>query len=201
MSNDNWERQRFIFELLKQQTIFRYWKKEQFVCQTGICAWCKKPLMYRYAEVDHIVALFSGGMSDAKNLVLAHHTCNKNKGTLIRYVRPNWIKENKFDDKLGAKYELLLQEHKVEKSVDSAKSPDVKYFYSDNPHIGRDAPRRSTTSYTLPRSVSKSTTAAHRCCDCCNFYTCPAEFRYNIFQQYDRLGQKHFKQSTNCQPD
>ena len=115
--NEQWKEQRFIYELLKQQPIFRSWKKEQFVCQTGKCAYCKKPMQYRYTETDHFVSLYRGGTSEAKNMILVHHSCNKYKGTKTYSNDLSWIKINKYDQAVNDKYQKLLEEHDINKPV------------------------------------------------------------------------------------
>ncbi len=106
--SENWENERYIFEKLKQTKIFKYWKKTQFDCQVGRCAWCGKPMQYRYTETDHVTPLYYGGKSDASNLVLCHHSCNKNKSTASGFKRPDWIKKNSYDDAVTRKYNSLL---------------------------------------------------------------------------------------------
>ena len=105
--SDNWENERYIYEKLKQENVFKYWKKVQFDCQTGKCAWCEKPMQYRYAETDHIKPLYYGGTSEAHNLVLCHHNCNKQKSTRMDYARPHWIKPNRYDVGVNGRYRTL----------------------------------------------------------------------------------------------
>ena len=105
--SDNWENERYIYEKLKQENVFKYWKKVQFDCQTGKCAWCKKPMQYRYAETDHIKPLYYGGTSEAHNLVLCHHNCNTRKSTRMNYARPDWIKPNRYDVGVNGRYRTL----------------------------------------------------------------------------------------------
>ena len=62
--SENWEEERYFYEKLKQTKIFRYWKRVQFDCQTGKCAYCGKPMQYRYTETDHIKPLYYGGTSE-----------------------------------------------------------------------------------------------------------------------------------------
>ena len=103
----NWENERYLYEKLKQTQIFRQWKKAQFDCQVGKCAWCEKPMQYRYTETDHVKPLYYGGNSEAKNLVLCHHKCNKEKSTSVVHERPEWIKKNGFDEAITKKYHEL----------------------------------------------------------------------------------------------
>ena len=109
--SENWENERFIYEKLKQTRIFRTWKHAQFDCQLGKCAWCGKPMQYRYAETDHVKPLYYGGKSEASNLVLCHHKCNKDKSTVTNYERPDWIKANCYDHAVTEKYEALVNEY------------------------------------------------------------------------------------------
>lgn len=108
---ERWKEQRFIYELLKQQPIFRSWKKEQFICQTGKCALCQKPMQYRYAETDHFFSLHRGGTSESKNMVLAHHSCNKYKSTKIYSNDLSWIKQNRYAQAVDEKYSSLMNEY------------------------------------------------------------------------------------------
>ena len=103
----NWENERYLYEKLKQTQIFRQWKKAQFDYQVGKCAWCKKPMQYRYTETDHVKPLYYGGNSEAKNLVLCHHKCNKKKSTSVVHKRPEWIKKNEYDEVVTNKYHEL----------------------------------------------------------------------------------------------
>ena len=105
-----WENERYLFEKLKQTQIFRYWKKTQFDCQTGKCAYCEKPMQYRWTETDHIKPLYYGGNSEPLNLVLCHHNCNQRKSTKMYYKRPEWIKQNKYDVGISGKYHALQKE-------------------------------------------------------------------------------------------
>ena len=118
--SSDWENERFIFEKLKSTKIFKSWKKTQFDCQVGRCAWCGKPMQYRYTETDHVTPLYYGGNSEAKNMVLCCHKCNKNKSTSTRYKRPDWIKTNSYDDAVTAKYYKLVYEF-FPKETDSPK--------------------------------------------------------------------------------
>ena len=123
--SEDWENERFIFEKLKQTQIFRYWKRTQFDCQVGKCAWCGKPMQYRYAETDHIEPLYYGGKSEATNLVLCHHNCNKNKSTASGYNRPEWIKKNNYDDAVTRKYKSLVVELLPEKRETTEKDYNI----------------------------------------------------------------------------
>ncbi|MBR5418695.1 HNH endonuclease [Candidatus Saccharibacteria bacterium] len=102
--SEKWEDERYLFEKLKQEPVFRRWKKEQFDCQRGKCAICGKPMQYKGTETDHILPLYYGGNSEALNMVLCHHACNKNKSTSTSYSRPKWITENNYADDVSRRY-------------------------------------------------------------------------------------------------
>lgn len=125
--SDKWETERCVYELLKQTAIFKSWKKYQFNCQTGKCAWCGKPMQYRWTETDHIMPLYYGGTSEASNMVLCHHSCNKNKSTKVGYSRPAWITYNYYDTRLNGKYHALLDE------VANGRTPAIRREQQINP--------------------------------------------------------------------
>ena len=102
--SEKWEDERYLFEKLKQEPVFRRWKKEQFDCQRGKCAICGKPMQYRGTETDHILPLYYGGNSEASNMVLCHHSCNRNKSTSTGHSRPEWIIDNSYADSVTNKY-------------------------------------------------------------------------------------------------
>ena len=159
----NWENERYIFEKLKQTKVFRDWKKAQFDCQHGQCAWCKKPMQYRYTETDHIKPLYYGGNSEATNLVICHHSCNKNKSTASGFERPDWVRKNTYDDAVTRKYHSLLDE-----LINEDGKYDDEQIKNVEPHltIGRnekdysygidDAIRAEQIIKTVPRPMKES---------------------------------------------
>ena len=156
--SENWENERYIFEKLKQTQIFKYWKKTQFDCQVGKCAWCEKPMQYRYAETDHVKPLYYGGKSEASNLVLCHHNCNKNKSTASGYKRPEWIKRNSYDEAVTRKYNSLVTELFPEDKKDDS---EQEYSIEPNLTVGRNKDEqvyhyRKVEMTNAPRSASNS---------------------------------------------
>ena len=88
---------------------FRKWKKAQYNCQDGKCAWCgcQLDLHSPYTQVDHLKPLCKGGSpTDFDNLVLACKSCNywckkgnytwrdKNGTVHNGWNKPSWIKDN-----------------------------------------------------------------------------------------------------------
>lgn len=86
-------------------------------------------MQYRYTETDHFVPLFRGGTSDAENMVLVHHNCNKYKGTKTYSNDLSWIKANKYDQAVNDKYQKLLDEHGINKSGVKENSPVAMFDY------------------------------------------------------------------------
>lgn len=163
--SENWENERYIFEKLKQTKIFKYWKKTQFDCQVGRCAWCGKPMQYRYTETDHVTPLYYGGKSDASNLVLCHHSCNKNKSTASGFKRPDWIKKNSYDDAVTRKYNNLLADlMEEEKTIKDECNYTIEPFLTTNQskdeQIFREGYENTQSSYDTrsysSKKVSKS---------------------------------------------
>ena len=102
-----WMQKRAEFDKLKQEKLFKRWKREQYKCQDGKCAWCKKHIKLSDEEthVDHVVPLIYDGDNEFKNLVLTCAECNINKGSKtegfnsgmyskVRNSTPSWIKRN-----------------------------------------------------------------------------------------------------------
>lgn len=110
----NWKVQRYIYEKLKTgNRTFKLWRAEQFDCQLGQCAYCKKPIMKNRNEVDHVKPLYYGGTTSANNMVLACHFCNTRKGSSIEgtYLRgTKWIPSNKYAQSLNDEYARLYRE-------------------------------------------------------------------------------------------
>ncbi|MBR0431896.1 HNH endonuclease [Candidatus Saccharibacteria bacterium] len=148
--SENWENERYIFEKLKQTKIFKYWKKTQFDCQVGRCAWCGKPMQYRYTETDHVTPLYYGGKSDASNLVLCHHNCNKNKSTASGFKRPEWIKKNSYDEAVTRKYNSLLADLMVEnKTIKEERNYTVDPYSSGKNNKSKDDGILNNVLYVL----------------------------------------------------
>lgn len=108
---DCWKEKRNSYAELRQTDNFKKWKLEQYSCQNGRCAWCKRPISLhsQYTHVDHINPLYKGGTNNADNLVLACSYCNKRKGDRqygynderngrAYNSKPTWIKPNKYED-------------------------------------------------------------------------------------------------------
>lgn len=64
--------QRFFDEEQKRILYFR---------QEGLCSKCGKPMLFRGATADHVVAHGQGGKSDIKNAQLLHNKCHKSLNT------------------------------------------------------------------------------------------------------------------------
>lgn len=45
------------------------------------CHYCKRPMLYSMATVDHVVAKSNGGKNSSDNYVLACKRCNNMKGS------------------------------------------------------------------------------------------------------------------------
>ena len=52
----------------------------------GICVWCKRPLEYDEAVLDHIFPLARGGTNDESNLQVLHLSCNQSKGASLEHL-------------------------------------------------------------------------------------------------------------------
>lgn len=63
-------------------------EKLQFKSQKGLCWWCGKPLDRNKYDVDHITPVSRGGSNSARNIVIAHPTCNKRKHNKMAW---EWI--------------------------------------------------------------------------------------------------------------
>ena len=79
---NRWKIKRAAFEEQKKTPFFCDWKREQYSCQFGKCAWCRKPIDLHSpnTHVDHIKPLIWWGTNDYNNLVLACKECNEEKG-------------------------------------------------------------------------------------------------------------------------
>ncbi len=77
-----WEIKRAAFEEQKKTPFFKDWKREQYQCQYGKCAWCRKSIDLHSpdTQVDHIKPLMWWGTNEYDNLVLACKECNEEKG-------------------------------------------------------------------------------------------------------------------------
>lgn len=97
------------FNELKNTETFKKWKKAQYDCQDGKCAWCQCHLDLHspYTQVDHIKPLCQGGSpTDFDNFVLACKSCNyyckkgnytwrDRNGTVHNgWTKPSWIHNN-----------------------------------------------------------------------------------------------------------
>lgn len=141
--SENWEEERYFYEKLKQTKIFRYWKRVQFDCQTGKCAYCGKPMQYRYTETDHIKPLYYGGTSEADNLVLCHHNCNNYKSTRQGYRRPEWIKENSYSLNLTRTYNRIKEGN----AMNEAHSKKMERLEEREELISQKQPQSRKNSY------------------------------------------------------
>lgn len=106
-SDEYWGLISFAYGKIKQTSIFKTWRKEQFDCQFGKCAICNKPMELKFAQVDHIKPRYKKGTNYSNNLALVHKKCNENKSAKTGYTRPDWIKNNKYSEKFDEKvYEI-----------------------------------------------------------------------------------------------
>jgi 5-methylcytosine-specific restriction endonuclease McrA len=55
-------------------------KARLFELSGGKCFWCRVPLTYEDATIDHVVARGRGGSNALENLVLACEPCNQTRG-------------------------------------------------------------------------------------------------------------------------
>jgi len=53
------------------------WKKSK------LCYWCKNPVSYDKASVEHIIPLSKGGLNNRNNYALAHQECNLKRGNKV----------------------------------------------------------------------------------------------------------------------
>ena len=109
-SEEYWGLISFAYGKIKQTTIFKLWRKEQFDCQFGKCAICNKPMELRFAQVDHIKPRYKKGTNYSNNLALVHKKCNELKGAKSGYERPDWIKSNKYSEGLDEKVYEITEE-------------------------------------------------------------------------------------------
>lgn len=106
-SEEYWGLISFAYGKIKQTSIFKLWRREQFDCQFGKCAICGKPMEIRFAQVDHIKPRYKKGTNYSNNLALVHKDCNMKKGAKIGFEKPAWMKDNKYSEKLDEKvYEI-----------------------------------------------------------------------------------------------
>ena len=109
-SEEYWGLISFAYGKIKQTSIFKLWRREQFDCQFGKCAICGKPMEIRFAQVDHIKPRYKKGTNYSNNLALVHKDCNMKKGAKIGFEKPTWMKENKYSEKLDEKvYEITKE--------------------------------------------------------------------------------------------
>ena len=113
-SEEYWGLISFAYSKIKQTGIFKLWRKEQFDCQFGKCAICNKPMEFRFAQVDHIKPRYKKGTNYSNNLALVHKKCNELKGAKSGYERPNWIRSNKYSEKLDEKVYEITEEIRVD---------------------------------------------------------------------------------------
>ncbi|MBO7657114.1 HNH endonuclease [Candidatus Saccharibacteria bacterium] len=110
---EEWKQKRLEFEELKKTPLFKKWKKEEFKCQHGRCAWCgrKISLYDSRTQIDHIVPLYYDGDNSLDNLVICCLDCNRFKGAKYRgfnssmdnsktNFKPQWIEHNRYTDDL-----------------------------------------------------------------------------------------------------
>lgn len=105
----NTDKLRAEFEQFKTTETYKKWRKAQYNCQNGQCAWCKCHLDLHspYTQTDHIKPLCQGGSpTDLDNLVLACKSCNywykkgnytwrDRNGTVHNgWSKPSWIRNN-----------------------------------------------------------------------------------------------------------
>lgn len=109
-SEEYWGLISFAYSKIKQTNIFKLWRREQFDCQFGKCAICNKPMEFKFTQVDHIKPRYKKGNNYSANLALVHKKCNENKGADTGYTRPDWIKSNKYSDKLDEKVYEITEE-------------------------------------------------------------------------------------------
>ena len=120
-NEEYWAFVSFVYSKVKQTSIFKLWRKEQFDCQFGKCTICGKPMDRRYTQVDHIKPRYKYGTNYSDNLALTHKKCNEDKGAKTGYVRPGWFKDNKYSKELDEKVYELTEETRKEYP---AKFPD-----------------------------------------------------------------------------
>ncbi len=95
-----WNITSFIFQKLKDESIFRKWCKEQFDCQFGVCAICHKPIANkRKYRAEHIVSRREYGTNYSNNLCLVHKNCKRKKAEQLEVNREDYLK-NRFSERL-----------------------------------------------------------------------------------------------------
>lgn len=107
-SRESLNAKREQFEEMKQTDFFKKWKKAQYACQDGKCAYCENhiDLHSPNTQVDHVRPLCKYGTNEYDNLVLACKECNYycKKGDYTwrdarghvhsGWEKPAWIKKN-----------------------------------------------------------------------------------------------------------
>lgn len=108
-THQNTDKFRAEFEQFKTTETYKKWRKAQYNCQNGQCAWCKCHLDLHSpnTQTDHIKPLCQGGNpTDLNNLVLACKSCNywckkgnytwrDRNGTVHNgWSKPSWIQSN-----------------------------------------------------------------------------------------------------------
>ena len=108
LSIENFDKITDEFNSILLMKALNSWMHEQYGCQNGYCAWCKKRISLDKCEVSHVKPILFFGCNQAFNLVLACERCVKNKGhschgwNETRDVKrlnskPSWIKSNYLD--------------------------------------------------------------------------------------------------------
>ncbi len=107
-SREMLEERRREFEEMKQTEFFKRWRKAQYECQGGKCAYCLKciELYSSNTQVDHVRPLCKCGTNEYSNLVLACRSCNyfckkgdytwrdENGRVHSGWIKPAWIRNN-----------------------------------------------------------------------------------------------------------
>jgi 5-methylcytosine-specific restriction endonuclease McrA len=84
-------------------------KRELFRKQNGLCPCCGKSIRSAtLGEVDHMIPLARGGKHDARNFMLTHRQCNKEKHNKTLVEHWNWrVRVGLDEENLGRKLGLI----------------------------------------------------------------------------------------------
>lgn len=80
------------------------------------CLWCKKPVSFWDATVDHIQSLSRGGSNNISNLVISCEKCNQERNEIEQYLR-DWHKVRAMEKTRTDDQDVLLAIRKRWRSI------------------------------------------------------------------------------------
>jgi hypothetical protein len=107
----------------------------------GKCDWCTVSLVQQQFEIDHIIALSSGGSNSSENLALACPDCNRSKASKhpARFAQETFARTGIMTVLLKRVLDYYEAEARVQKSLfDSAEDAPPKF--SDTPNHDEPPP-------------------------------------------------------------